>query len=48
MNHFTTSYINSIQMLGMLMIFGIATYAVKQMLLKAEDRIEKVNVKVED
>ena len=30
------------------MIFGVAAYAVKQMLLKDEQRIERVDVRVEE
>ena len=48
MNHLTTTYIDFIQTIGVLVIFGVAAYAVKQMLLKAEQRVEKVQVKVED
>ena len=44
MNHFTATYIDLIQTIGVLVIFGVAAYAVKQMLLS----VEKVQVKVED
>ena len=48
MNHLTATYIDFIQTIGVLVIFGVATYAVKQMLLKDEQRIEQVNVRVEE
>ena len=44
MNHITSTYIDFIQTIGVLVIFGVAAYAVKQMLLS----VEKVQVKVED
>ena len=47
MNHLTATYIDFIQTVGVLMIFGIAAYALKQMLLKREQRIVKVDVKIE-
>ncbi len=48
MNHLTVTYISFIQTIGVLMIFGVAAYAVKQMLLKAEQQIERVDVRVEE
>ena len=48
MNYLTATYIDFIQTFGVLMIFGVAAYAVKQMLLKAEQRIEKIDVRIED
>ncbi len=48
MNHLTATYIDFIQTIGILMIIGVAGYAVKQMLLKAEQRIERVDVRVEE
>ena len=44
MNHLTATYIDFIQAIGVLVIFGVAAYAVKQMLLS----VEKVQIKVED
>ena len=44
MNHLTATYIDFIQTIGVLVIFGVAVYAVKQMLLS----VEKVQIKVED
>ena len=48
MNHLTATYIDFIQTVGVLMIFGVAAYAVKQMLLKYDQRIEEVDVRIED
>ena len=48
MNYLTATYIEFIQTIGVLVVFGVAAYAVKQMLLKAEQRIEQVNVRVEE
>ena len=44
MNHLTATYIDFIQTIGVIMIFGVAAYAVKEMLL----RVKKVQIKVED
>ena len=44
MNHLIATYIDFIQTISVLVIFGVAAYAVKQMLLS----VEKVQVKVED
>ena len=43
MNHLTATYIDFVQNIGVLMIFGVATYAVKEMLL----RVEKAQIKIE-
>ena len=40
MNHLTATCIDFIQIIRVLMILGVAAYAVKQMLLKAEQQIE--------
>ena len=48
MNHLTATYIDFIQTIGVLVIFGVAAYAVKQMLVKTEQRIEPVDVRVEE
>ena len=48
MNHLTATYIDSIQTVGVLAIFAVVAYVIKQMLHKAEQRIEKVNVRVEE
>ena len=44
MNHLTATYIDFIQTIGVLVNFGMAAYAVKQMELS----VEKVQIKVED
>ena len=48
MNQLTATYINFIQTVGVLMVFCVGAYVVKQMLLKAEQRLERVDVRVED
>ncbi len=48
MNHLTATYIDFIQTTGVLISLGVAAYVVKQMLLKAEQRIEQVDVRVEE
>ncbi len=44
MNHLTATYIDFVQSIGVLLIFIVAAYAVKEMLL----RIEKVQIKIEE
>ena len=44
MNHLTVTYIDFIQTIGVILIFGVAAYAVKEMLL----RVEKAQIKVEE
>ncbi len=48
MNHLTATYIDFVQTIGVLVIFGVAAYAVKQILVKAEQRVERVDVRVEE
>jgi len=48
MNHLTATYIDFIQSIGILIIFGVVAYAVKQMLLKDEQRVERVDVRVKE
>ena len=43
MNHLTATYIDVIQTIGVIVIFGVAGYAVKEMLL----RVEKAQIKIE-
>jgi len=43
MNHLTATYIDFVQSIGVLLIFIVAAYAVKEMLL----RVEKVQIKIE-
>ncbi len=44
MNHLIATYIDFVQTIGVILIFAVAAYAVKEMLL----RVEKVQIKVED
>ena len=44
MNHLTATYIDFVQSIGVLLIFFVAAYAVKEMLL----RVEKVQIKIKD
>ena len=44
MNHLTATYIDFVQSIGVLLIFIVAAYAVKEMLL----RVEKVQIKIEE
>ena len=46
MNHLTATYIDFVQTIGVILIFGVAAYAVKQMLVKTEQQIERVDVRV--
>ena len=43
MNDLTATYIDFIQTIGAMMIFGMAAYSVKKMLL----RVEKAQIKIE-
>ena len=43
MNHLTATYIDFIQTIGVNVIFAVAAYSVKEMLL----RVEKAQIKVE-
>ena len=44
MNHLTATYIDFIQTIGVIVIFAVAAYAVKEMLL----RVEKAQIKIEE
>ena len=44
MNHLTATYIDFVQTIGVIVIFSVAAYAVKEMLL----HVEKVQIKIED
>ncbi len=48
MNDLTATYIDFIQTIGVLVIFGVAAYVVKQMLFQAEQHLERVDVRVEE
>tara|TARA_Y100001968_G_C19025840_1_gene557381 strand:+ start:444 stop:581 length:138 start_codon:yes stop_codon:yes gene_type:complete len=43
----TATYIDLVQTVGIIMIFAVAAYAIKQMLVKSEHRIEEVDVRIE-
>ena len=43
MNHLIATYIDFIQTIGVIVIFAVAAYAVKEMFL----RVEKAQIKVE-
>ena len=40
------TYIDFIEMIGLLVIFSVAVYSIKKMLIKSEKRIDKVNVRI--
>ena len=42
MNYLTATYIDFVQNIGVILIFGIAAYTVKEMLL----RVEKAQIKI--
>ena len=44
MNHLTATYIDFIQTIGVIVIFGVTAYAIKEMFL----RVEKAQVKIEE
>ncbi len=44
MNHLTATYIDFVQNIGVILIFGITAYVIKEMLL----HIEKTQIKVEE
>ena len=44
MSHLTATYIDFVQTIGEIVIFAVAAYAVKEILL----RVEKVQIKVEE
>ncbi len=48
MNYFNATYIDFIQTIEVLVILGVASNAVKQMLLKAEQRIEQIDVRIKN
>ena len=48
MNDLIAVYIDFIQAIGFLVIFGVIAYAVQQMLLKSEQRIEPVDLRFEE
>ncbi len=44
MNHLAATYIDFVQTIGGIVIFAVAAYAIKEMLL----RVEKLQIKVEN
>ena len=48
MNHLTATYIDFVQTLGVILIFGVAAYAINQMLNKTEKQIIEVKVRVDN
>ena len=47
MNTFAATYVVFVQAIGALVIFGVAAYAIKQMLLKGQKPIDEIDVRVE-
>ena len=43
MNHLTATYVDLIQTIGVILIFGVTAYADKEMVI----RVEKAQIKVE-
>ena len=44
MNHLTATYIDFVQTIGVILIFAVAAYVVKEILL----RVEKAQIKIEE
>ena len=47
MNTFAANYVVFVQAIGALVIFGVAAYAIKKMLLKGQKPIEEIDNRVE-
>ena len=47
MNTFAATYVVFVQVIGALVIFGVAAYAIKKMLLKGQKPIDGPNIRVE-
>ena len=47
MNTFAATYVVFVQVLGALVIFGVAAYVIKQMLLKLQQPIDEPDIRVE-
>ncbi len=47
MNTFAATYVVFVQAIGALVIFGVAAYAIKQMLLKLQKPIDEPDIRVE-
>ncbi|KZR66451.1 MULTISPECIES: hypothetical protein [Prochlorococcus] len=47
MNTFAATYVVFVQVIGALVIFGVAAYAIKQMVLKLQQPIDEPDIGVE-
>ena len=47
MNNFAATYVVFVQAIGALVIFGVAAYAIKKMLLKRQKPIDQSDIRVE-
>ena len=47
MNTFAANYVVFVQAIGALVIFGVAAYAIKQMLLKLQKPTDEPDIRVE-
>lgn len=47
MNTFAATYVVFVQAIGALVIFGVAAYAIKKMLLKGQKPIDEPDIRVE-
>jgi len=47
MNDFAATYVVFVQSIGVLVIFGVAAYAIKKMLLKGHNPIDEPDIQVE-
>ena len=48
MNHTLATYIDFVQSLGVVVLFGGAAYTIKEIFLKTEKRVDKVNIRIEE
>ena len=48
MNHALATYVDFVQSLGVVVLIGGAGYTIKQILLKTEKRVDKVNIRIEE
>ena len=47
MNTFAATYVGFVQVIGALVIFGVAAYVIKQMRLKLQQPIDEPDIRVE-
>ena len=47
MNHSIATYVDFVQSLGFVILIGFIAYSIKKIFLKVEDKVEKVEIKVE-